>query len=249
MTTHLTRFVGRWWAVLAVIVGWQLIVMTFRVSQFLLPSPVAIVTAIGRNPGEFLIPLLLTLRTAVVGYVLGVGIGYLMASLAWLWPIFGAALTPFALVVRSVPFVALIPALTKILGYSDTTAWLICAMVCFFPTFVLVRTGLSDIPANGDDLFNVGGASRWNRYRRLAMPASAVALATSMRIAAAAAFAAALISEFLMGTRGLAFVLANALDRLNMTQLWGAAVCAITIGILAYLAANQFEKYAVNRWR
>lgn len=247
--THITRFFSQWWAIILVLVGWQLIVMGFNVNQFLLPSPSSIIEAIAAAPGDFFFPLLLTLRTAVIGFVVGVGVGYLMASLAWLWPVFGATLTPFALVVRAVPFVALIPVLTKILGYSDATAVVICSMVCFFPTFVLVGTGLSDVPANGNDLFSANGATRWSRYRLLAVPASMVALATSIRISAAAAFAAALISEFLMGTPGLALVLSDALARLNMTQLWGAALCAIAVGITAYLAANQAEKYAIARWR
>lgn len=244
-----TRFFSRWWAVIAIFVVWQLLVVALNVNPFLLPGPVSIVQTIAGAPAEFFPPLLLTLRTAVIGFVVGVGTGYLFASLSWLWPIFGASLTPLALVIRAVPFVALIPVLARIFGYSDTTAWIICAMVCFFPTFVLVGTGLKDVPANGNDLFDVNGATRWNRYRLLAVPASTVALATSMRISAAAAFAAALISEFLMGTEGLALVLADALDRLNMTQLWGASLCAIAVGVIAYLGANQVEKFAIARWR
>lgn len=244
-----TRFLGRWWAVIAILAIWQLLVVVLNINPFLLPGPVAIVQTIASAPGQFLFPLLLTLRTAVIGFAVGVGAGYLFASLSWLWPIFGASMTPLALVVRAVPFVALIPVLARIFGYSDTAAWIICAMVCFFPTFVLVGTGLKEIPAGGADLFDVNGASRWTRYRLLAVPASTVSLATSMRISAAAAFGAALISEFLMGTEGLAMVLANALDRLNMTQLWGASLCAIVVGVMAYLGANQIEKLAIARWR
>jgi putative hydroxymethylpyrimidine transport system permease protein len=247
--THATQFLSRWWVIIAIVVIWQISVYAFAVNEFLLPSPFSIVAGIADDPDQYLLPLVLTLRTALIGFVLGVGVGYLMASLAWLWPIFNATLTPFALIIRTVPFVALIPVLTNMLGYSDTTAWVICAMVCFFPTFVLVGTGLSDIPANGNDLFSVAGASRWTRYRLLAVPASMVSLATSTRISAAAAFAAALISEFLMGSDGLAHVLSAALDALNMTQLWGAALCAIVVGVSAYLGANQFETFAVARWR
>ncbi|MCZ9884926.1 ABC transporter permease [Arthrobacter sp. B2a2-09] len=245
----LKSFFGRWWAVLAVVLLWQAIVTVFGINQFLIPSPWEIITGIAGDPTQFLLPLALTLETAAIGFVLGVTTGYLMASLSWLWPVFGAALTPFALVVRAVPFVALIPVLTKAFGYSETTSWIICAMVCFFPTFVLVGTGLHDVPANGNDLFSVAGASRFDRYRRLAAPASLLALATSIRVSSASAFAAALISQFLMGVPGLAYVLANALDRLNMTLLWGAAACAIVVGFLAYLTANRFEAYVLKRWR
>ncbi|MCE4025504.1 ABC transporter permease subunit [Microbacterium sp. Au-Mic1] len=244
----LARILRRWWAVILIILTWQLAVIVLDVSPFLLPGPFTIIANVADSPGTFLVPLLMTLRTALIGFVVGVGTGYLAASLTWLWPIFGTVITPVALVIRSVPFVALIPILATILGYSLTTAWVICAMVCFFPTFVMVGSGLSDVPANGDDLFTVAGATRWMRYRLLAVPSSLVALATSIRVSAAAAFTAALISEFLMGVPGLAVVLNNALAGLDMTDLWGTALCAILIGVLAYLGANRLEAYAISRW-
>ncbi len=247
--TFLKNIGAKWWAVVAVIALWQLTVWVFDVNPFLIPGPITIVADIANSPMEFVGPLLLTLRTAAVGLVLGVGTGYLMASLGWLWPFLGTALTPFALVIRTVPFVALIPVLTRIMGYSDQTAWVITAMVCFFPTFVLVGTGLRDIPANGDDLFDAAGASRLDRYRLLAVPASLVGLGTSIRIAASSSFAAALIAEFLMGTPGLAFVLSQSLSALDMTLLWGTATCAIVVSIIAYLLANQLENKIIARWR
>lgn len=246
--TVVTRFFARWWAVIAVVVAWQLIVTVFRVNAFLIPGPISIGAELASNPMKYLMPLIFTLRTAAIGFILGVGIGYAAASLAWLWPVFGATLTPLALVVRSVPFVALIPVLTRALGYGDITAWIICAMVCFFPTFVLVSTGFNDIPPNGDDLFSAAGSSRLDRYRLLAVPASLVSLSTSIRIAASSSIAAALIAEFLMGTPGLAFVLSTSLDKLDMTMLWGASSVAIIVSIVAYLLASQLEHRVIARW-
>lgn len=245
----LSRFLTRWWAVIGVLVAWQLIVVVFQVNPFLIPGPISIVTEIAKDPASFLIPLLMTMRTAAIGFAIGVGIGYLVASLSWIWPFFGATLTPLAIIVRSVPFVALIPVLTRALGYTEQTAWIICAMVCFFPTFVLVSTGLNDTPANGAELFYASGSSRLDRYRLLAVPSSLVGLATSIRIAASSSIAAALIAEFLMGTPGLAFVLSASLSQLDMTMLWGASSVAIVASIAAYLIASQFENRIVTRWR
>jgi len=247
--TSIRSFFARWWAVLAILIAWQLIVTVFRINPFLIPGPISIGVEVAKDPLSFLVPLALTMRTAVIGFTLGVGIGYLVASLSWLWPFFGGTLTPLALIIRSVPFVALIPVLTRIMGYTDQTAWIICALVCFFPTFVLVSSGLRDIPANGDDLFSAAGASRLDRYRLLAVPASLVGLATSIRIAASSSIAAALIAEFLMGTNGLAFVLVTSLSELDMTMLWGASSLAIVVSIAAYLLANQLERRTIIRWR
>lgn len=242
-------FLNRWWAVIALFVAWQVIVTVFDISPFLLPGPLDIIISTVQSLETFAVPLLMTMRTAAIGMFVGVLCGYVGASIAWLWPAFGTMLTPVAILIRSMPFVALIPVLAALFGYSSTTAWVICAMVSFFPTFVLVVTGLTDVPPNGNDLFTVAGASRLARYRLLAVPSSLVSLATSIRISAAIAFASALICEFLMGVPGLAVVLTNALAELNMTELWGTAFCAVVIGVLSYLGANHLESYAIRRWR
>ncbi|MCU1441665.1 MAG: transporter [Rhodoglobus sp.] len=242
-------FFSRWWAVIAVLVLWQLIVTVFNVSQFLIPGPVVIGQEIARDPLTYVAPLLSTVRTAAIGFVLGVGLGYVASSVTWLLPGLGGVVTPLALVVRSVPFVALVPVLARVFGYSDQTAWIICTIVCFFPTFVLVSTGFADVPANGDDLFSMAGASRLDRYRLLAVPASLVMLATSIRISASTSIAGALVAEFLMGRPGLAYVLSVALGELDMKTLWAAALIAIVLSIVAYLLAGQFEKRVIARWR
>lgn len=247
--TILKNFISRWWAILALLAAWQLAVLIFRINPFLIPGPTAIASEVARDPGSYLLPLVSTMRTALVGFIIGVGTGYLAASLAWMWSLLGTMLTPLALVIRSVPFVALIPVLARIFGYSEVTAWIICSLVCFFPTFVLVGTGLRDVPANGDDVFSAAGSSRLDRYRLLAVPASLVNLATSARIVASVSLAAAMIAEFLMGTPGLAFVLSNSLATLNMTKVWAAAACVIVFSVLAYMAASQLERYVLARWR
>lgn len=243
------RVLNQWWAVALAVVLWQAAVLVFQINPFLIPGPIAIFQEVFSRPSDFVLPLLSTLRTASIGLVLGVVGGYVLASLSWLLPIFSATITPLALVVRSVPFVALIPVLTRILGYSEQTAWIISALVCFFPTFVLVGTGLRDIPPNSDDLFSAFGASRRSRFVRLAAPASLVALATSVRIAASSSIAAALIAEFLMGVPGLADVISDSLDRLDMTSVWAASFCAIVISIAAYLGASRIEDHVVARVR
>lgn len=233
--------------VAALVVVWQVLASSHHLNPLLIPAPATLVRDFVDRPTTFITPLLRTVSTAVIGLVVGVSAAYVAASLGWLLPLLGTFITPVSLIIRSVPFVALIPVITRSLGYSETTAWIVCSLVTFFPTFVLVTTGLRKVPAHGGELFDVAGASRWDRYRLLAMPASLPSLATSLRIAAATSVAAALVAEFLMGTPGLALVLTNSLDSLDIATLWTASACATAVAIAAYLAAGRLEAHVVER--
>jgi hypothetical protein len=52
-----------------------------------------------------------------------------------------------------------------------------------------------------------------------------------------------------MGVPGLALVLTNALDTLDITRVWAASACAAAAAIVAYLAASRLEAHLIDRWR
>lgn len=249
MIAVLLTLVRRWWALALLLLGWQAAVNFAGLDPLVLPGPLDVIDVVVAEPAQFLLPVARTVTTAAIGLILGVAAGYTMAALSWLVPFLAGALTPLALVIRSVPFVALIPVLARVFGYGVTTAWVICALVCFFPTFVMVSTGLNDTPANGEDLFRVNGAARIDRFRRLAAPSAMPHLATAFRISSATAILAALVAEFLMGIPGLARVLADSLDHLDVERMWGASAIAAVLAITVFTVTSRLETYVNARWR
>jgi hypothetical protein len=52
-----------------------------------------------------------------------------------------------------------------------------------------------------------------------------------------------------MGVPGLALVLTDALNNLDIPTLWTASLCATAVAVVAYLAAAELEKHLNERWR
>lgn len=239
----------RWWLVALVVLAWELVVALGHVNPIVLPGPGPVVGDFFSEPSYYLVPLLDTLYTAALGLVGGVAAGYLMAGCGWFFPLLGGLFTPLALVLRSMPFVSLVPVLALILGYGTTSALLICVIVCFFPTYVLVSSGMRNLPAGADALFSVAGASRFDRFRRLVVPASLPALATSVRISAATSILAALVAEYLMGSKGLASILYLALDELLVTKVWTTCLVVAVTAIVVFVATTRLEEAIRRRWQ
>lgn len=247
--TPVLRFVNRWWTIGLLVAVWQGIVSSGAFSTFVLPGPVDVLAALVEQPGIYLVPALRTIMTAAVGLVIGVSLGLAMASASWLVPPLRGAVLPLALVLRSVPFVALVPVMARLFGYGVTSAFVITTLVCFFPTFVLVSTGLNDVPPNSLDVFRVSGASRRDQYRRLALPSAMPNLATAVRISSGTSILAALIAEFLMGTPGLARLLVDALTYLHIDRVWSASLVAMALSVAVFLMATRYEARVRARWR
>ncbi|MHB1783332.1 MAG: ABC transporter permease [Acidimicrobiales bacterium] len=241
--------VRRWWVVAFVVVLWEFAVELGHINPIILPGPGPVVGEFISEPSFYLSPLGDTLVTAAVGLVCGVSAGYLMAACAWYLPLLGGLFTPLALVLRSMPFVTLVPVLALVLGYGTTSALVICAVVCFFPTYVLVSTGMRTLPSGADALFAVAGASRATSFRRLVIPTSLPSLATSIRISAATSILAALVAEYLMGTPGLASLLTVALDDLLVTKVWTICLVVAVSAIAVFVATTRLEQTVRERWQ
>lgn len=247
--TWLRRLLTDWWCVGLVFVAWYVATAIPIVRPQVIPSPITVVGALAESPLDFLLPAGHTLLTAGAGFVIGVAFGYLMAAMTWLTPTLNGLLLPFALILRSVPFVALVPVLARMFGYGVPSALAICALVCFFPTFVLVSSGLRELPPNSDELFRALGARRIERFVRLAVPAAMPSLGTAIRISSGTSILAALVAEFIMGTEGLARVLIDALGLLRIDRLWAASVVAIILSVAAYVVASVVEDRLAKNWR
>lgn len=245
----LRTFASRYWGVLGLLAIWQIYVSTQNLNSIVVPTPAAVFGDVVTNPVAYLPHVWSTTWVALVGLVLGVSLGATVAVLSWLSPLLSGMVTPPAMVFRSVPVVAMIPVIARLLGYDIRTVLAITIIISFFPAFVFTISGLNDLPGGSDDVFNVLGASRLGYLRRLAMPAAVPNLLVAVRLSAANCVLAALVAEFLMGTEGLGYLFVRTRSELNMARSWGAALVATVLSVAAFILAARLEQWGRERWR
>ena len=169
-------------------------------------------------------------------------IGTSLAIVTWLSPLLSGLVSPLAILFSSVPVVAMIPIIARLLGYNVSTEIVIVVIITFFPSFVFASSGLRALPSGSDDLFQVLGASRRATLLHLALPAAMPNLAIAFRLAAAYAILAAMIAEFLMGTAGLGYLFAKTNDEFQTEQAFGTSVIATVISVTAFLLTSYVER-------
>jgi ABC-type nitrate/sulfonate/bicarbonate transport system permease component len=244
----LVRIFEDYWGVLLVLVAWQLWVVIGRFNVIVMPTPLAVVDDLITHPGVYLSNVGITLAVALFGLVAGMAVGTGLAIAAWFSPIAAGLLNPLTVLFSSVPVVALIPVIARLLGYDTSTVLAIVVIITFFPSFVFASSGLRAPPPGAEDLFRVLGASRLDLLRRLALPAAMPNLAIAFKLASAHAILAAMVAEFLMGTTGLGYLFAKTKSDFQMEQAFGASAVATIISATAFLAAGWVEKRVRERY-
>jgi len=245
---RLSTFLGRYWGVLAVLALWQGWIWLRDLNSIVMPQPHDVVIDIVTNPGVYLSNGAQTLTLAVLGLVLGMALGTVIAILAWTSRVLSGLLLPLALILSSVPVVAMIPILARLLGYDIKTVLAIVVVISFFPAFVFTSAGLRALPPGCGDLFKVIGAGRWKTFVHLVVPSAVPSWTIALRLAAPPAVLSAMVAEFLMGTSGLGHLFRQSAADFQMARAFGTSVIATAISVICFTTATVAEKRINDRW-
>lgn len=235
------------WPFVVVVGFWQLAVWIWDVSPIVAPTPGSVVSDIAGTPGTYLYYTFWTLLMAAAGLLIGSLIGLIAALGSWLSPTLRGMLTTPMIIMYSVPLVATVPIMARVIGYTRMTVVAVAALVSMFPTFVLAGSGFRSTPPGADDVFSVMGARRRARLRHLALPSAVPNLLTAFRLNAALAIVAAILGEFLTGRDGLGWLFSLTYAALEMPRAWGSAFVIIVLSVVVYVGASRLEERGRGR--
>jgi ABC-type nitrate/sulfonate/bicarbonate transport system permease component len=236
-------------AAVLVLVAWQAWVSLSGLEAIVLPGPGQVLGDLVTHPEAYVPDTASTLLVACLGLALGMSLGVALAVVASLSPFFGGLITPAALLIRSVPFVALIPVIARVAGYNERSLVVIATLIAFFPSYVLTVSGLRAPPPGAADLFSVLGASRAVRLLRLALPSAVPNVFVAFRLAASFCILGAVAGEYLMGTAGLGRLMVRSRTDGLTERAFGVAVLVAVLSVGAFLLATKLESWGKERWR
>ena len=189
-----------------------------------------------------------TLRDAGLGYLSGTIAAIAVASLFVLRRGVEATVMPIAMVLRSVPLVAMVPVLTLIFGRDLLAVTVISGIITFFPSLVNLTFGLRNVPAQGVDLLRAYGAGPTRTWRTLRLPYAVPSLFASMRIAVPGAVIGALLAEWLATGKGLGYLMLRAQSTFDYTTIWASVAVLTFTTLVLYAIVGLIETPVLARF-
>jgi sulfonate transport system permease protein len=196
----------------------------------------------------FLEPGLLTMAHASSGLFLGMGAAILISAVIRIYPSLEYFITPYLVVLSSVPVMAMIPVMTLILGRSWFSDSVIVGLLTFFPALVNLLVGLRASPEQASSLVRVAGGSRWKAVWTVQMPFALPWFFAALRLAAPGAIGGALLAEWLVTGDGMAFVMQTSRNTGEFIVVWTAGVIALVLSMIMYGVVRVLEKIVLRRF-
>jgi ABC-type nitrate/sulfonate/bicarbonate transport system permease component len=191
---------------------------------------------------------LVTLADAGIGFVTGMVMATLVAMAFVLVKPIEFAFMPIAMLLRSVPLVALAPVLLLVFGQGKVGVATIAAIVVLFPALVNIVLGLRSASPMALDLIRVNGGSDLRAMLLVRLPSALPSLFASVRISVPGAIVGAMLAEWLSGFTGLGGILSEYKGRGNFGGVWAVVVVSVVTSIVGYAVAAVAEAAALAAW-
>lgn len=237
-----------------ILMGWETACRLLEVPSYFLPTPSAIGAALRDN-----LPLLAlsgwnTLATALWALLAASLVASLLALIAGLSDLVEQAINPVVIALSVTPIIAIAPIVAVWAGleHPERAVVGLAAVVAFFPIFSGVLAGLKATDPDLERLFDLYGASRWQKLIRLRLPSAAPQILQGHKVAANLAVVGAVVAEFGAGSggsQGLAWRILEASNRLQTAKAFAALFVLAVMGAGLYALLQIAERRALIWWR
>ncbi|MFG6402366.1 ABC transporter permease [Microbacterium sp. P04] len=239
--------------IVAVLVIWVGSLVVFRVSAYVGKGPIDVwnflftVPAAEANRAQLFGQLGVTLGHAVVGFAAGLVVALLVAMVFQLSKGVEHALMPLAMLLRSVPLVAMAPVIILIFGREFASVAVIGGIVVLFPALVNIVFGLKSASPQMNDLVTVYGGTAWTRLRKIALPSSLPEFFAAVRISVPGAITGALLAEWLAVGGGIGGAVGGYVNSAQFSAVWTAVVLVTGTALVLYNLVQIVESVVLAR--
>jgi sulfonate transport system permease protein len=248
------RTVPRWLRRTAVpvllLVLWQVTSATGVLSPDTLASPGTVARAASDliSSGELGTAMSVSLRRVAFGLLVGGLAGTGLALVAGLSRLGEDTVDATVQMMRTVPFVGLIPLLIIWLGIGEAPKITLIALGVTFPLYLNVYAGIRGVDERLIEAGSSLSLSRWGLIRHVILPGALPNFMTGLRFSLATAWLALIFGEQVNADAGLGYLLNRAREYLRTDQIIVCLVVYALLGLVVDALVRTLERLLLQ-WR
>ena len=230
------------WTFIVFLLIWQGVSVSGIIPEYMLPSPMKVISALKTDSALLLGHTGTTLTEAFWGLVCGIILGLITAILMDMCKVLNKILYPIIIVSQTIPTIAIAPLLVLWFGYELTPKIVLITITTFFPIAVGTYTGLHSVDKDEIQLMKSMGASKLQIYRHIKFPASRGEFFSGLRISAAYSVVGAVISEWLGGYNGLGIYMVRVKKSYSFDKMFAVIILISVISLILMRIVDILKK-------
>lgn len=234
---------------LTLLAGWA--ALASQLPPFLLASPLEVAQAAQAHAGALWEATLTTGSAALAGLAIAAATGLAAGTSFAASRTLERALYPYALLVQTIPVIAIAPLLVVWLDYGWPVSVVSAAIVSFFPMLTGFHVGLRATDPDQLDLLALYGASPLQQLRVLRLPAALPHIFAGLRTAGGLAVIGAVVGDF-VGSNGhpksLGYIVLQSAAGADVARSFAAVFASAFLAIALFWLTRTAERATIGRW-
>ncbi|MEU6819294.1 ABC transporter permease [Streptomyces atriruber] len=248
--TRVPRWLRRTSGPLALLALWQILSATGVLTGDVLASPGTVARVGGDliSDGSLQNAMGVSLQRVALGLLFGTVVGTALALVSGLFRIGEDLVDASVQMLRTVPFVGLIPLFIIWFGIGEAPKIAIITLGVSFPLYLNVYAGIRGVDAQLIEAGESLGLSRWGLVRHVILPGALPGAMTGLRYSLGISWLALVFAEQVNADAGLGFLMVQARDFLRTDVIVVCLVVYAFLGLTADFIVRTLERLLLQ-WR
>jgi NitT/TauT family transport system permease protein len=223
---------------------WEFVVRYLNVPAFIIPKPSSVLVSLynGVSSGLYFWHMVVTLTEVILGFLIGSSIGFVLGVGIATNRYFAYFIYPYAIVLQSLPKVALAPLIVLWFGLGITSKVIAAALICFFAVMVNTVAGLRSVDQERIDLIRALDGSDFQVFWMLRLPAALPFIMAALEIALTFALIGSVVAEFLGAESGLGMLVQSMNFSMDVAGSFSVLVVLAAVGLTLNQLINLLRK-------
>jgi NitT/TauT family transport system permease protein len=205
------------------------------------PSAIFKTGAIFVTQGNAFLDTWFTLKSTIIGFVIGTGAGAMIGLAFWWSQNWAAVFQPFLIVFHAIPKFALGPLVVLVFGIGLGSKVAMAVALTVVVSALATYSGVKAVDRDSENLMYSLGANRWQVFTKLVVPSALPWIISSLRVNIGLAMAGAIVGEFISSQHGLGRVIMYAGQTFDVALIWVGTIILSILAVAIYLVVGVLE--------
>ncbi|TQR40958.1 ABC transporter permease subunit [Paenibacillus popilliae] len=228
---------------------WQWAASSAIVSAQLLPTPMKVLNTLWEltSNGTLAYHIGVSLQRALIGFLIGGGIGFLFGVLSGRYLAFYRLFDTSIQMLRNVPHLALVPLVIIWLGIDEGAKVFLVSLGVMFPIYVNTYHGIRSVDPGVVEMAKVYGLRSGLLFRHIILPGALPSIFVGLRYALGVMWLTLIVAETIATDAGVGYLALNAREFMQTDIIILSIMLYAAFGKAADVIAKLLERKSL-RW-
>ena len=227
---------------------WELFAFVGIIDSFITSCPSEILLTISELlvNDNLLYHSWITLYETVLGFLIAVGLGYIIALALWWSERLRRILEPYVVVLNSFPKIALGPIIIVWCGSGSKAIIFMAVLIGIIVAIITMLSGFSATDKNKILLLRSMGANKFQILTKLVIPGSMPTLISMLKICVGLAWVGSIMGEYLVSRAGLGYLIVYGGQVFKLNLVMASTVVLCILASLMYMCVALLERFIIK---